>query len=623
MKQCDNDNDGFSVFNLNETKLLLTSNSTGLTFAFFTSLPNVLSNTIIPNPITFENQTVNNQTIFVRVTNANGCYRITTINLIVSTTTIPITSQKSFTVCDDTTSGSNTDGIATFNFSSVTPLIQALYPVGQLITIAYYKNFADALAEMNPITNPSSYTNNGSPNTQIIYIRVDSQVNNECLGIEPRITLTVEKIPIVQSQTVFHHCDDDQDGFYNFDTTNLQSNLLNGLTNVIVTYTTTSGTILPSPLPNPFTTDTKTINVNVKNNTTTACSFNATIQFVVDDLPEAFPIPTSLTTKCDDETDPINQNGSYPFATSTFQSTLLGTQTGMIVNYFDFNNNPLPSPLPNPFNATTQNVRVEISNSVNTTCKATAIISFIVNPVPKINLLGDELVCSNNLTFTKTIDAGLINPSTSSNFTYIWSFNGVPIVPPQTNYSLVVNTQGTYTVQVTNANQCSRIRTITVTASDTAVISNVVVSDLSDNNSLQIIATGNGSYLYSIDGSNYQTAAYFTNLTAGIYTVYVKDTYGCGITTKEISVLGIPNYFTPNDDGYNDFWSINGTNEQLNSEAKIFIFDRYGKLIKQLSPQNQGWDGTFNKQPMPSDDYWYSIQFQDGRNRKGHFTLKR
>ena len=199
----------------------------------------------------------------------------------------------------------------------------------------------------------------------------------------------------------------------------------------------------------------------------------------------------------------------------------------------------------------------------------------------------------------------------------------MPIVPPQTNYSLVVNTQGTYTVQVTNANQCSRIRTITVTASDTAVISNVVVSDLSDNNSLQIIATGNGSYLYSIDGSNYQTAAYFTNLTAGIYTVYVKDTYGCGITTKEISVLRIPNYFTPNDDGYNDFWSINGTNEQLNSEAKIFIFDRYGKLIKQLSPQNQGWDGTFNKQPMPSDDYWYSIQFQDGRNRKGHFTLKR
>ena len=64
-------------------------------------------------------------------------------------------------------------------------------------------------------------------------------------------------------------------------------------------------------------------------------------------------------------------------------------------------------------------------------------------------------------------------------------------------------------------------------------------------------------------------------------------------------------------------------NSKFNLETTIHIFDRYGKLLKQISPLSQGWDGTFNGVQMPSSDYWYSIQLEDGRVLKGHFSLKR
>ncbi|HLF53229.1 T9SS type B sorting domain-containing protein, partial [Flavobacterium sp.] len=61
--------------------------------------------------------------------------------------------------------------------------------------------------------------------------------------------------------------------------------------------------------------------------------------------------------------------------------------------------------------------------------------------------------------------------------------------------------------------------------------------------------------------------------------------------------------------------------------AKIYIFDRYGKLIKQISPTGTGgWDGTYNGQLMPSSDYWFTVDYlETGVNKvfKAHFSLKR
>lgn len=348
------------------------------------------------------------------------------------------------------------------------------------------------------------------------------------------------------------------------------------------------------------------------------------MQFVVDDLPEAFPVSAALTTVCDDEMDPSTQDGKYAFDTSGFQNRILGGQTGMMVSYFDENNNPLPSPLPNPFFTGTQQVRVEVVNPLNTTCTASLIIPFAVNQVPNINLLGDELVCSNLSTFTKVIDAGLLDSSKINDYSYTWFLNGKAIVE-ETSYSLTVNTEGIYTVEVINVHGCLRTRTITVLASNIAKITNINIIDLADSNSITITATGAGNYVYSLDdeSGSYQDENVFTNVRAGIHTVYVKDLNGCGVVPKEVAILGIPNYFTPNQDGFNDYWNIKGVNTAFNSKTSIQIFDRYGKLLKQINPLGQGWDGTFNGQLLPATDYWYSIELQDGRIYKGHFALKR
>jgi gliding motility-associated-like protein len=110
----------------------------------------------------------------------------------------------------------------------------------------------------------------------------------------------------------------------------------------------------------------------------------------------------------------------------------------------------------------------------------------------------------------------------------------------------------------------------------------------------------------------------------GLHDIYVRDKNGCGsLGPVTVAVLGIPNYFTPNGDGYNDYWNIKGVSAQFNYLSNIYIFDRFGKLLKQIGTTGLGWDGTFNGYQMPSDDYWYNIKFEDGRSAKGHFTLKR
>lgn len=622
LKQCDDDNDGYSAFNLNEVISLVVNDTTGLTFSFHETLQEAKDNAnSITSETSYTNQTVSNDVVFIRVENANGCYQTAQINLQVSTTLIPSTFQKAFTVCDDVASGNNMDGIATFDFSSVTPEIQALYPAGQLLAITYYRNLNDALAETNAILDISNYTNIGYPNTQDMYVRVDSQVNNECLGLGHHITLNVETIPIVQSQ-IINHCDDDQDGLYGFDTTDLESTLLNGLTNVSVSYTDENNNPLPSPLPNPFITTAQTLTATITNLTPTACSFSTTIEFVVDDLPEIFTIPTVLTSVCDDETDPALQDGIYPFDTAAFEAAVLGNQTGMEVLYFDENGNPLPSPLPNPFVSGTQTITVEVINPINTSCFANATLPLIVHPTPIINLLGEELICSDNPNFTKTIDAGLLDVATRNDYTYKWFFNGVEI-SSETGYSLVVNTEGVYEAEVQNTNGCIATRTITVTSSNKATIEAIEVIDLSDHNSITVLVTGLGDYVYSLDNENFQESNTFYNLEAGIYTVYVKDLNRCGTIDQGVSVLGIPKFFTPNGDGYNDYWNIKGTTINLNSKAVIAVFDRYGKLLQQFNPSSSGWDGTFNGASMPSSDYWYMVQLEDGRTVKGHFSLKR
>lgn len=622
LKQCDDDIDGFSIFNLEEAINKINVNSANEIISFHKTLLDAQNNAnAILNASAYTNQIVSVDKVYVRVANANGCYRIAQLNLIVSTTQIPSTFSRTFTQCDDEILGTNKDGISKFDFSTVTNEIKNIFPSGQLLDVTYYQNITDALAEKNAITDISNHRNTASPNMQRIFIRVDSKLNNDCLGLGGYITLKVEPVPIVKTIEK-KHCDDNQDGLFAFDTLGLQEELLNGLTNVTVSYIDQNNNLLPSPLPNPFVTTSQVVKVLVTNKTPTACSFNSTITFVVDDLPQVFPVDPALTNVCDDEKDPVLQDGKYAFDTSSFESTLLGNQTGMIVNYYDSSSNRLSSPLPNPFVTGTQEIKVEITNPKNLHCCASATLAFVVNPVPKIMLSGEELVCSNLPTFTKQIDAGLIDLNTLNDFNYQWSWNG-NVIPGETNYSLTINKEGTFTVDVSNKQtHCVRTRIIKVSASD---IASNVVAVVNESKNVVVSVSGNGDYVYALDDQNgyYQAENTFQNVTSGIHTVYVKDQNGCGTAMKEVAVFGIPKFFTPNQDSHNDYWNIEGVNAASNGNSIIQIFDRYGKLLKEIDPMSQGWDGTYLGAQMPAADYWYVVKLEDNRIFKGHFALKR
>ncbi|MNK24496.1 hypothetical protein D3C87_428020 [compost metagenome] len=95
-----------------------------------------------------------------------------------------------------------------------------------------------------------------------------------------------------------------------------------------------------------------------------------------------------------------------------------------------------------------------------------------------------------------------------------------------------------------------------------------------------------------------------------------------------VSIIDYPNFFTPNGDGFHDTWNIIGLGEQ--TDAKIYIFDRYGKLIKQIAANGEGWDGTFGGSPVTSTDYWFTVTYKEyvgdkeiTKEFKSHFSLKR
>jgi hypothetical protein len=56
----------------------------------------------------------------------------------------------------------------------------------------------------------------------------------------------------------------------------------------------------------------------------------------------------------------------------------------------------------------------------------------------------------------------------------------------------------------------------------------------------------------------FQLSNFFDNVAAGIHEVYINDSNGCGTISKTIAVLGLPKFFYPNGDGYNDYWNLKG-----------------------------------------------------------------
>ena len=244
-----------------------------------------------------------------------------------------------------------------------------------------------------------------------------------------------------------------------------------------------------------------------------------------------------------------------------------------------------------------------------TECATTQTLNVVVDPLITPDFV-DMTMCSGTL-------APVLPASSPNGITGTWS--------PSTVDN---NTSGAY-VFTPDAPQCATAKTINVTVnpSDTLVsISWTVTEAFSKNQVVTIAALNSGNYVYQLDSGPFQTSPVFENVAIGPHSITVQDVNGCSIpiTDDNVLVVGYPKYFTPNGDGYNDTWNIATLSEQLNS--RIYIFDRYGKLLKDIGPNDSGWDGTYIGQPMPADDYWFTVEYVEEnlvKTYKSNFSLKR
>ena len=199
---------------------------------------------------------------------------------------------------------------------------------------------------------------------------------------------------------------------------------------------------------------------------------------------------------------------------------------------------------------------------------------------------------------------------------YLWSTG-------DTMRYLQVTSPGSYWLEITSAEGCETADTIAVSYFpipeflwvNTSLPGTIVLDG----------AEGIPPYEFALNDGDYQSSNEFTGLMPGNYTVYIRDFIGCENDTTVVLPevpLEIPNFFTPNGDNIHDIWQIKGLYQY--PDAKVMIFDRYGKLLVTYFGNENGWDGTYNGKPLPSDTYWYQVVFNDARSSiTGDVTIKR
>jgi gliding motility-associated-like protein len=256
---------------------------------------------------------------------------------------------------------------------------------------------------------------------------------------------------------------------------------------------------------------------------------------------------------------------------------------------------------------------------------ATASATITVNPKPIVTLPQDGYICvddAGNPNGTYILTTHL---STATN-SFLWS-NLTGIIAGQSGSSYTAIAPGTYSVTTTNnSTGCTSLpatATISTFLPPIQVMASVT-SYFSDIQSVTITVLPIGDYEYKLDFNSFQNSNEFTNLTMGTHEIWVRDKFGCGIKKIVVQIINYPNYFTPNGDSYHDTWNITELKNQPNSY--INIFDRYGKLIKQIKPSGPGWDGNYNGNPLPATDYWFTVYYVEQNkteNLSSHFSLLR
>jgi len=677
VEQCDNPD-----FNLTkEEENLIVGDPVDFTFEYYDN-----TGTLIPDPTNYTSPITGGSnietidvTIYTKPSVGVPCFRTAEIELTVGISQIPANFVKLETYLgesDPDLQGQSQDGFETFNKSIFTDIENAL-KIAQPSFLdpgtefVFYPSEDDAAyqtdKEIDKTTDFTTYLNDGfSFNATLnrweqeiwVYVKNTSLtlIQTSCVGLDHVATLYIEKRAIAYDVDIQEKCDEKPPFGYTatFDPEIAVNQLLTDpitgieqdrtLYDFEYTYVDNTGaTVSSATIPNPFETSDQIVTLrltNINGNATPKPYSEGTFEYKIYQTPLAYSIDKIL---CDDIDTGSDTDGESIFLMDNIKTLLLTDVTGTIPAQdfndfeFTFEYNSAPWTFANTFQAKDgDQIIATITNPLFPTCNVTKTIDFVVNPLPEFTVDDDAIVCLN----LPPIRIGV--ESASDVYTYTWehtNLNGTtsafaPNDPTSANNDhILIGEGGTYhvTATTTDGTNCSRTLSIEVEESEIATVTldDITVEDLtSDNNNTITIDTSNlglGDYEFAIDDpfGPYQNDPFFEQVRPGIHTIYIRDKNDCGIAEIEVSVIGYKKFFTPNGDGIHDTWRILGIREDFQPNSRVYIFDRYGKLIKELDPITEGWDGTYLGRPMPQTDYWFRVFLEDGREFKGHFSLVR
>ncbi|MGJ8683789.1 MAG: choice-of-anchor L domain-containing protein [Nonlabens sp.] len=581
------------------------------------SLPDMFSNTTSP------------QTIFVRLENDQNdtCFDDTiTFDLILNETPVAATAPANLELCDDNNPG---DGTETFDLTAVAGTITGSQNFAD-VTISYHTSQNDADMNLAAIMNPAAFDNTSNPQT--IFIRLENNTTT-CFNTDTSFDLIVNDLPVVTAPSLYDLCDDNTiDGFTAFDLSTKDNEITGGTSGVTVFYYATQldADNRMNELTGSFTNtvNPQTLFVVVENDTT-GCENFTTLDLEVIDAPQAATAQAIIL--CDD-----NNTGDLveTFNLTDNEATILNGQSGITLTYHnsqadaDSSSNAIGNPTSFDNSSTTQTIYVRVENV--TGCFNTTSFDIIVNEVPVPQLFDLYYLCldeNGNILSTDNSPPTLDTSLSAAGLNFSWSLDNVTL-PSETGATLTATAVGMYTVTVTNsATSCSSSQTTEVRQLGPPDNFGATVTTRYFDEIHRIEAFANGpatQYIFSVDDGPWQYNGFFNDVSPGPHTVFIQDLDGCNTVEVPVDVIGYPRYFTPNNDGYHDTWNIIGINDE--PTTKIYIFDRYGKLLKQMNPDGPGWDGIFNGQPLPSSDYWFQVEYIENGSSKtfgGHFALKR
>lgn len=509
------------------------------------------------------------------------------------------------------------------------------------VVVSYHLSLSDAENAANSLPDP--YTNAQSPE-QIVYARVENTFT-ACFSIV-EVQLVASPVPEIAGLEDLSGCDDGNNEAV-FDLTQNNTNIYGNqeTANLAIRYHTSqidaeSG---DNAIPNPenYTSGPKTIFVRLESDQTD-CYDTGSFELSV------FPRPNIANSSIQEEVCSDAQGGDVATIDLRKYDSQInpGSPTNTTVVYYaNANEHEGGNSIENPENYTiVSNPQTIVAAVVDTNTGCPSLeqveITITVNDRPAVDLSPyDGMAICKDSDPSTPVEGGNYEPIVletglaENQYDFWWTMNGHPL--SETDPDLAVSEPGEYQVTVTDTDGCSSRSSATlVPGNPPEFVLGRTNGFLDDEQGISVSdITGSGNYLFRLDDGNYiphgnGDMLIFEDVTPGTHTVYGRDANGCGITVHSITLIGYPKFFTPNGDGQNDRWNIIGLQNQ---PADIFIFDRYGKLLESLHPAAPGWDGTYNGRPMPSNDYWFCVDFVEqlpgGSEQKqefvGHFTLKR